>query len=284
MITKAGIIYGIGDCLNGRAFLVTYCKQKGIEPKNIKVYTPYWELFEKEGFTRELDRNRMRGLIGYRNFCNYDMPKVYDIPKLDECIAKNAGIDFSFDTRVPLNWNTPLNITLPKSFVTVNNGYGRLSGNPYDLNTICTKSWDIQYWNELVLKIGIPCIQIGSGASCLPIKHTVLNLVDKLTLKQSAEVMKRALFHIDIEGGLVILNQHLGGRSVVLFGPTAIENQGRSFNLNISANVCEPCYEWGGNRYKLKVNKKDLLCGQKCMKELKPDYVIERIYKEGWLK
>lgn len=284
MITKAGIIYGLGDALNARAFLLTYCKQKGYATNNITIYTDrYWFLFEKEGFKRELDRQKMRGLIGYRNFCNYDMPKSYDIPKLDKCIAKNAGIDFSFDTIVPLNWKTHLDLVLPKKFVTVNNGYGRLSGNPLDPNIICTKAWSVEYWSELVLKIGVPCVQIGSGNSCFPIKHTVLNLVDKLTIQQSAEVMKRALFHIDIEGGLVILNQHIGKKSVVLFGSTAIENQGRSFNLNLRANYCEPCYEWGSNKYKLKMNRHALPCGARCMKELKPDYVIDQIYKHKWL-
>ena len=283
MITKAGIIYGLGDALNARAFLLTYCKQKGISPKDITIYTDYWFLFEKHGFTRETDRNKMRGLIGYKNFCNYDLPKTYFTDKCDECIAKNAGIDFSFDTVVPLNWNTQLNITLPRKFVTVNNGYGRLSGNPKDSNYVCIKAWSRQYWEELVLKIGIPCVQIGSGDSCTPIKGCVLNLVNKTNIYQTAEVMKRALFHIDIEGGLVYLNQHLEKKSVVLFGPCAIENQGRSFNLNISANVCTPCYEWGTHKHRLKELKSNLKCRNKCMTELKPDYVIERIYQEKWL-
>lgn len=284
MITKAGIIYGLGDALNARAFLLTYCKQKNYPTKNITIYTDkYWFLFEKEGFRRELDRSKMRGLVGYKNFCNYDLPKKYDIMKCDECIAKNAGIDFSFDTIVPLNWDTKIDLVLPKRFVTVNDGYGRLSGNPLDKNIICTKAWSVEYWSELVLKIGIPCIQIGSGDSCFPIKHTILNLVNKLTLQQSAEVMKRALFHIDIEGGLVYLNQHLGKKSVVLFGSSAPQNQGRSFNLNLRADYCEPCYEWGKNKYKLKMYKDALPCQARCMKELKPDYVIDQIYKNKWL-
>lgn len=283
MITRAGIIYGIGDALNARAFLMTYCKQKGIKPKDIRIYTQYWYIFEKEGFTRGLNRADFGGLVGYRNFCNYDLPKVYDIPKLDECIAKNAGIDFSFDTCVPLNWNTPLDISLPKRFVTVNNGYGHLSGEAGNPNIICTKSWLHEYWEQLVERIGIPCVQIGSGNSCKSIKGVALNLLDKLSLKQSAEVMKRAVFHIDMEGGLVILNQHLGGRSVVLFGPTAIENQGRSFNLNIRCSDCTPCYEWGTHKYKLKMYLYQLPCRAHCMSDIKPDYVIDRIYKEKWL-
>lgn len=284
MISKAGIIYGIGDALNARAFLLTYCKQKKIPTSKITIYTDkYWFLFEKEGFNRELDRNKMRGLVGYRNFCNYDLPKKYDIKKCDECIAKNAGINFSFDTIVPLKWNTPLNITLPRRFITINNGVGKYiesSGNNY----VYIKQWIHRYWEELVLKIGIPCVQIGGGGSCKPIKGCVLNLVDKLSVKESAEVMKRALFHIDIEGMLPILNQHLGGKSVVLFGATGIEDKGRSFNLNLCSNTCTPCYEWGTFKNKqLRIPSNLLGCNQKCMTDLKPDWVVEQIYKNKWL-
>lgn len=289
MITKSGIIYGLGDAINARAFLLTYCKQKNIEPKDITIYSDkYWFLFKNDGFKRELDRKKMRGLIGYKNFGNYDLPKTFDTDKCDLCIATNADLkDFSFDTIVPLNFDESEknidHITLPRKFITINNGYGKFSGDPEDYNMVCTKAWENSYWDELVLKIGIPCVQIGAGNSCKPIKGTVLNLLDKTTIPQTAEIMKRALFHLDIEGGLVILGQHSGVKSVVLFGATAIENQGRSFNLNISANVCEPCYEWGQHKYSLKENIHNLKCKRKCMKELKPDYVINRIYEEKWL-
>lgn len=280
MITKAGIIYGLGDALNARAFLLTYCKQKGIEHKSIKIFTQYWDIFKDEGFIRETNRDKMKGLIGYRNFCNYDLPKKYDIKKCDECIAKNAEIDFSFDTIVPLNWNTPLNISLPRKFVTVNNGVGKYAGSNY----IYIKQWLQKYWEDLVLKIGVPCVQIGSGDSCTPIKGCVLNLVNKTNIYQTAEVMKKALFHIDIEGALPILNQHIGKKSVVLFGATGIGDKGRSFNLNLCSDVCNPCYEWGTFRHtQLRVRKGMLDCDKKCMTELKPDYVIERIYQEKWL-
>lgn len=283
---RVGLIAGIGDALNGRAFLINYCRQKDIDPKSIYIFTDrYRGLFSDEGFTFGTNRGEFRGLIGYKNFGNYELPKIYDIPKCDECIAKNAGIDFSFDTVEPLNWNADIShISLPKKFVTINNGYGHLSGNANNPSTICTKSWLHEYWEKLVENIGVPCVQIGNGNSCKPINGVALNLVDKLNLKQSAEVMKRALFHIDVEGGLVILNQHLGGKSVVLFGPTAIENQGRSFNLNIRATDCTPCYEWGTNKYKLKMYLTELPCRAHCMTDIKPEYVIEQIYKNRWLK
>lgn len=284
MISRVGIIAGLGDALNARAFLITYCQQKEISQERISIYTElYWDLFKNTRFKRGFARVSFRGLIGYKNFGNYDMPKVFEHDKCDLCIAKNAGIDFSFDTRVPLNWNTPFPYPLPEKFVTIHNGFGRLSGSAGNPNKICTKAWDNTYWQELVKKIGIPCVQIGYGASCKPIQGVAYDYSNKLNLFQIAEVMKRALFHIDIEGGYVILNQHLGGRSVVLFGPTAIENQGRSFNLNLRSNTCIPCYEWGTHKYKLNMDRNRLPCNAHCMTDIKPEFVIEQIYKNKWL-
>lgn len=284
MITKAIINYGMGDALNARAFLLNYCKQKGIRPESIQIYSPkYWWMFEGLGFRRGFNRIDFRGLTPYRNFGKYNLLKKYTLEKLDLCIARNAGIDFSFEFIELLpNYKGP-DIKLPEKFITFNTGYGELSGKPHDLGYVCTKAWPSEYWQKLVDLLKIPCVQIGAGKSCSIINNIALNLVDKLNIKQSAEVMRKALFHIDIEGGLPILNQHLGGRSVVLFGPTAIEQQGRSFNLNLRANTCTPCYEWGTNDKSLAMLKKDLPCNCHCMIDLKPEYVVEEIYKNKWL-
>ena len=284
MITKAIINYGMGDALNARAFLLNYCKQKGIRPESIQIYSPkYWWMFEGLGFRRGFNKIDFRGLTPYRNFGKYNLLKQYTPEKLDLCIAKNAGIDFSFEFIELLPKYKEPDIKLPERFITFNTGYGELSGKPHDLGYVCTKAWPIEYWQKLVDLLKIPCVQIGAGKSCKIVSNSILNLVDKLNIKQSAEVMRKALFHIDIEGGLPILNQHLGGKSVVLFGPTAIEQQGRSFNLNLRANTCTPCYEWGTNDKSLAMLKKDLPCNAHCMKDLKPEYVVEEIYKNKWL-
>ena len=286
MITKVGIIAGIGDALNARSFLVEYCRQKNIPPKSISIYTDrYWWVFEGLGFVRGFYRDHFRGLIGFKNFGNYDMPKNFETDKCDLCIAKNAGIDYSFDVRTPFpdDFAKKPNITLPKRYVTINTGYGRFSGkagNPY---YVSTKSWPVKHWEQLVKILDVPCVQIGAGLSCAPVSGVALNLIDKTSINESAYILKNALFHIDMEGGMPILMQHLGGRSVVLFGPTAIENQGRSFNLNLRANTCTPCYEWGTHKYKLAVLKDKLLCKAHCMSDLKPEYVAEQIYKNNWL-
>ena len=275
----------MGDALNARTFLLNYCKQKKLPTSSISIYTlKYWWMFEGLGFRRGLNRIDFRGLTPYRNFGKYNLLKQYTPEKLDLCIAKNAGIDFSFEFIELLPKYKEPDIKLPERFITFNTGYGELSGKPHDLGYICTKAWPKEYWQKLIDLLNIDCVQIGAGPSCSIINNTYLSLVDKLNIKQSAEVMRKALFHIDIEGGLPILNQHLGGRSVVLFGPTAIEQQGRSFNLNLRANTCTPCYEWGTNDKSLAMLKKDLPCNAHCMTDLKPEYVVEQIYKNKWLE
>ena len=279
LISRASIIYGIGDALNARAFLSEYCRQKNIKRSSIRIYSPkHWWMFEGMGFTKDNNISHFSKLTSFRNFGNYDLKKVYDDDKLDICIAKNAGIKFTFDNIEPLP-RYKLDIRLPQKFITFNTGYGILSGKPLNQQFICIKAWPVEYWEKLVKLLKIPCIQIGAGESCKIVSNSYLNLVNKLTLEQSAEVMRRALFHIDIEGGLPILNQHLGKKSVVLFGPTAIENQGRSFNLNLRNSKCPACYEWGKHIKSLCLKKEELPCNAHCMTDLTPEYVVEQIYK-----
>lgn len=285
MISKVGLIAGMGDALNARSFLVEYCKQKNIPRNKIAIYTEnYWWMFEGMGFVRGARKYDFRGLIGFKNFGNYNMPKVFQTDKCDLCIAKNAGIDYSFDVRTPLPIYEPINISLPSEYVTINTGYGRFSGKATNPAYVSTKSWPISYWEQLTSLLSIPVIQIGAGPSCKPVKNVFMNLLDKTNIYQTATILRGAKFHIDMEGGLPILMQHLGGKSVVLFGPTAIENQGRSFNLNLRAGTCTPCYEWGTHKYKLAMRKDELLCKAHCMTDLKPEYVAEQIDKAGWLK
>lgn len=285
MITKVFANFGMGDALNTRAFLLNYCKQKNIPRNSIKIFTTkHWWMFEGLGFIHDLNRNNFLGLVPYRNFGKCNLPKIFKHDKNDLCIAKNAGIEFSFDYIELLPEYEQPKINLPEKFITFNTGNGEIS--TLDLKRmgyVCTKSWPLEYWEKLISLLNIQTVQIGAGPSCDIVKNSTLNLVNSLTIKQSTEVMRKALFHIDIEGGLVTLNQHIGKKSVVLFGPCAIENQGRSFNLNLRANTCIPCYEWGTNKYPLKVLKSQLLCKAHCMTDLKPEYVAEQIYKAGWL-
>lgn len=283
MLKTAYISRGMGDCLNARDFLIAYCKQKNINQKEINVYTIHKEIFEDTNFIiKNADECNLEKLVCYANFGHFNLQKKYYSLKLDKCISLNAGINYCFDDIVKLNWSADIsNIDLPEKFVTVNYGCDKIS-NP---ELICKKLWLMDYWEKLVKNIGIDTVQIGAGQNTKNIKGVTLNLVNKLSLKQSAEVMKKALFHIDIEGGLVILGQHIGVKSVVLFTATNLEQFARKGNLNIRNTSCYACC--GSLNTKEQKNMplyvKKLNCDLRCSKDLTPEYVLEEIKYNGWL-
>lgn len=286
MITKAYIMRGIGDALNARDFLLNYCEQKNIKQNDITVYTSiHNDIFKDTQFKIEkADKCNMRELTYYANFGHFDLPKIYIDKRFDKCIAVNANINYTFNKIKNINWTANINdIELPEKFVTINYGHDNNS-NPM---MKCIKMWSLDYWNKLVymlFELGIDCVQIGGGWSCKDITGVKLNLVNKLSLKQSAMVMKKALFHIDIEGGLVILGQHIGVKSVVLFGATDDKHFGRTGNLNLRNSNCNAC---SGNINRTTQSKAlyvwDNTCNSKCMQDLTPEYVIEKIKENKWL-
>ena len=279
--------HGMGDALSTRAFLYEYCRQKNIPYSNIIVYAGRHEiLFENDKFTIKDISKAPQNLTWFDSFAKFSFRKNYkNHIQRDLMISRNAGINFNWQHREPLNWNCPdiSNLNLPEKFITINCGFDHTAIS----NHICAKMWPLEYWIELVQKIGIPCIQIGGGKNTQEIKGTYLNFLNKLNIKESAEVMKKALFHLDTEGGLTILNHHLGGKTVVLFGPTAIQTFGFKENLNIVNNTCNnsPCdpRQIKGGHVGIYQYKNSLQCDLRCMKELKPDYVIQQIKKSGWL-
>lgn len=283
----AKLDHGMGDALSTRAFLFEYCRQKHLDHSNITIYAGRHEpLFENDGFIIKDINKAPNHLFWYDSFAKFNFPKRYiNHIQRDLMISKNSGINFSWQHREPLNWNTPdiSHLSLPEKFITINCGFDHTAIPDH----ICAKMWPIEYWNELVKDIGIHCIQIGGGKNTQEIQGTHLNFLNKLNIKESAEVMKRALFHLDTEGGLTILNHHLGGKTVVLFGPTAIQTFGFKENLNIKNNTCKnsPCdpRQIKGSHIGIYQKKNALQCDLKCMKDLKPEYVVEQIYKSGWL-
>ena len=97
-ITVAVANYGIGDALNQRAFLVSYCKQKNIPTSSIAIYTDkYWWMFKDLGFRKKFFKPNLKKLVPYRNFGLFDLPKTSNCPELDKCIAQNAQIKYSFE-------------------------------------------------------------------------------------------------------------------------------------------------------------------------------------------
>ena len=110
------------------------------------------------------------------------------------------------------NDNKIINNLLIDEFITINNGDFRGRGN---------KCWPTVRWKELVKKIekiGLSTVQLGVERD--EFIEGSYDLRGKTTIYEAAAAMKRGLFHIDTEGGMVFLAKAVGKRSIVLFGPT----------------------------------------------------------------
>ena len=283
-ITRAKLVNGMGDALNTRSFLIEYCNRLRIPQHAITIYTDRHKVFfERDKFTiRDVSSIHIPFTL-FPGFGHFNIKNLSSDMNPVTRLTRSTGVPFSFDICHDLNWVRPNidHISLPDKFITVNFGYDAIS----DKNRICAKMWPIEHWEELVAKIGIPCVQIGGGGNTKDIPGVTMSFLNKLSIKESAEVMRKALFHVDTEGGLPVLNHHLGGKSVVLFGPTAMQHFKRPQNLNLKNNSCiyDYCELNPKVKYAMYQDNDGKQCDLRCMKELKPDYVIEQIKQAGWL-
>jgi len=141
-----------------------------------------------------------------------------------------------------------------------------------------TKCYPGEHWEHVVggLKRRYPdvaVVQIGAKTS-VPVGGVDVNLVGRTSLAEAAGVIRRALLHVDNEGGLVHVAASLGVRSVVLFGPTSIRYFGYPENANLSSGFCGDCW-WSTERW--------MECCPRgygvprCMEELDPARVLEAV-------
>ncbi len=132
-----------------------------------------------------------------------------------------------------------------KKFITIHRGWDGTSSNN-------VKAWSLKACGDLIAEVknnfaDYEIVLIGTDEGQAPKDLTGLdmNLIGKTSLEQVKVLLKNAWIHIDNEGGMVHLRHALhGGKSIVLFGPTALELFGYSENTNISANNCALFCEW----------------------------------------
>ena len=126
-------------------------------------------------------------------------------------------------------------------YITINYG----NGSAVQKTATVAKQWPLIYFQEFVGKFKtkyplINVVQLGAK-NAVKVKE-----VDKYILGESLElskyVLKNAIFHLDIEGGLVHLATQLGTKCIVLFGPTPVHFFGYTQNINIVSEKCSGCY------------------------------------------
>lgn len=128
-------------------------------------------------------------------------------------------------------------------FITVHNG-AQKSMMAQTENGRITKMLPPQTWNDIAAGLrhdGHMLVQLGEDNEPL-IDGVTVDLRGKLTLSETATVLRQALCHVDTEGGLMHLARAVQTRSVILFGPTSAPFFGYPDNINMEPKTCSNCY------------------------------------------
>ena len=202
--------------------------------KDDKEFLKKMKLLQKKA--RESDANGAPYIVYYQRSV-YKQKNCFTIFDYDGVMGIHERV-----SDIPYNENVELGkmMKIPPFYITVNSGVGEGVSDKY-----VSKAWKLQSFDELISKFkkeyqDIAVLQIG-GKNVKKISG-----VDKyflgLEFDKVMYILKHALIHIDIEGGLVHLATQLKTKCAVLFGPTRIEYFGYPQNINIATHACYGCY------------------------------------------
>jgi hypothetical protein len=121
--------------------------------------------------------------------------------------------------------------------------------------------------------LGYLTVQLGMAHEPL-IKGVCIDLRGKLTVRESAAVLKIAVCFLGVEGGLVHMAKAVGTPSVVCFGPTPARFFGYEENINISREGCTPCW-WTTREWMTKCISSSKQRG--CMTAITPSDLVEGV-------
>jgi SAM-dependent methyltransferase len=132
---------------------------------------------------------------------------------------------------------------LPGRYITLHDGFDTSFAGD---SIRSTKQWPLRNWNALVgrLRKELPqysVVQLG-GRHSVPFAKVHVDLVGTAGLDDVAWLLKYAACHVDNESGIVRLAREMGGRSVVIFGPTDVDFFGFDENINLRPKECGNCF------------------------------------------
>ena len=158
--------------------------------------------------------------------------------------------------------------------ITLHDGYD--TTNWSDISGRATKQWKWEHWNRLVqmLKKEFPHLQICQlGAKTgREIDGVDYQLINKTTITEAFDILKRSMLHIDGDSGLVHAATSLKVPCVVMFGPTPDYFYGYPENTNLRANTCADACYWLTDNWMTKCPIGH--SGPKCMDEITPEQVF----------
>lgn len=159
------------------------------------------------------------------------------------------------------------------NYITINYGNGAV-GKGYKESS--NKQWPLKYFSEfialfkntydssIVVQVGDNTTEKIAGAD---------RYIFGADIEELKFILKGAMLHIDIEGGLVHLATNLGTKCVVLFGPTQEYMYAYPENINIVSSSCSGCYGLYDNAFRCAKDMKD----PECMRSITPNIVMKRI-------
>ena len=158
-------------------------------------------------------------------------------------------------------------------YITFNYGNG-VAGK--ENKEVISKQWPKEYFEKFVILFkkkysDIEVVQLGDD-NTEPISN-----VDRILLGKDLElvkyILKGALLHVDIEGGLMHLATQLGTKCAVIYGPTPIELFSYPQNINIVSDKCKNCYLLYPEYYKCAKGMER----PECMWSILPERVLSEI-------
>ena len=246
-----------------RSFLLQLIiKLSGI--KRIYGYKPAINLFIKNNFSYKININRTLQEVNLVNSSEFK-------------ISHPTKLEFNI---IGLTLPDHISQLLPNEFVACNPGGGNFHSSARN------RIWPVNSYIELISKLEIPVVILGSGnfdlklgekiINSLP-NHIIFNFVNKSSLSETALILKKAILYFGNDSSLAFLSAALGVPSVVMYGPTqalAANPLGNSLNhILIGRTSCSPCYNpldgVKGKMYKCKDNI--------CMQSISPSEVFSKI-------
>lgn len=224
---------------NHRFFIITKC-----DAEKVKRLCP--KLFEFCQYQKNLRDNILRG--NNDNNCLYSMyAELFEKNRWEQLDLKSiTGFNRNCQLYMPMQTEAfdvlKRHSLEPKRYISINRGVDS------NLSENCPKLWPLNHYKTLLKLLkkkypDITLVQIGANDKYGVIGADV-NLLGKTSIEETKVLLKNALIHIDVEGGLVHLNHILHGKSCVIFGPTPIQSFKYDENINLKSNACPSYCHW----------------------------------------
>ena len=221
--------------------------------------------------------NRLREIIEEEDYDKYRAMGLMYARRIRQGL--NCFTGFSYNGIFPIrDWHVPITLNEPdnvvsvlcdKHYITVNGGNGDAKDGSLIAKTWSSENFErfIQLFSEEYPDVSV--VQVGA-ADNLRFEKAAYHFMGT-SFDTVGHILKNALFHVDIEGGMVHFATQLGTKCIVLFGPTPVRYYGYETNVNLLAGKCHGCYG-----YYTDINR----CAKEekrpsCMTAITPEMVFE---------